>query len=173
MLFRRPGTPRRRKLVILIQALVLLALFLGLRMWAHRDMVSGPAPEITTHLISGENFSTRDYKGKAWMLHFWADWCAICKAEQGAIPSVAEHWPVITVAMQSGSRPDVEDYLRNRSLDWNTIVDESGALAKRYGVTAVPATFIIDSDGIIRFSEMGYSTSWGLRFRLWLTNNIY
>ncbi len=170
MLLRRPGSTRRRWLVFLIQALVLLMLYLGLKLWMQRDMVSGQVPDLTTHLVSGERFSPHDYAGRVWLLHFWAEWCAICAAEQGAISSVAAKWPVVTVAMQSGDRLAVEDYLRDNGLDWQTIVDQTGAISKRFGVSAVPASFVIDSSGKIRFREMGYTTSWGLRFRLWLAS---
>jgi peroxiredoxin len=172
MLLRRPGSPRRRKIVLLIQILIFFSLFIGLKLWMQREMISGEAPEITTHLVSGETFSVRDLRGEVFLLHFWAEWCPICKAEQGAITSVAARWPVITVAMQSGDRLQVEDYLRQRQLEWKTIVDESGALAKRFGVSAVPASFIIDKEGKIRFHEMGYTTSWGLRLRLWLAQML-
>lgn len=170
MLFRRPGDPRRRWKVLLVQALILLLIYIGLRTWMQRDMVSGPVPEFTAHLISGEVFSPRDYAGKTWLLHFWAEWCPICRAEQGAITSVMSRWPVITVAMQSGDRIAVEDYLREHGLEWPTVLDQSGSLAKRFGVDAVPSSFVIDANGQIRFRETGYTTSWGLRFRLWLAD---
>jgi thiol-disulfide isomerase/thioredoxin len=172
MLLRRPGSTRRRWIVFLIQALIMLLLYVGLKTWMQRDMVAGQIPDLTAHLVSGEPFSPRDLEGEVWLLHFWAEWCAICRAEQGAISSVADAWPVITVAMQSGDRLAVEDYLRENGLDWPTIVDQSGAIAKRFGVSAVPASFIVDGSGKIRFREMGYTTSWGLRFRLWLTTLI-
>ncbi len=172
MLLRRPGSTRRRRLVLLIQALVLLLLYFGLKAWMQRDMVSGQVPDLTTHLVDGQQFSPRDLEGQAWLLHFWAEWCPICRAEQGAITAVAQRWPVITVAMQSGDRLAVEDYLRANGLDWKTIVDQTGTISKRFGVNAVPASFVIDGSGKIRFRETGYTTSWGLRLRLWLASII-
>ncbi len=172
MLLRRPGSTRRRWLVLLIQALVLLLLYLGLKSWMQRDMVSGQVPDLTAHLVDGSRFSPRDLEGRVWLLHFWAEWCPICRAEQGAISAVARRWPVVTVAMQSGDRLAVEDYLRANGLDWQTIVDQTGAIAKRFGVDAVPASFVIDGSGKIRFRETGYTTSWGLRLRLWLASLV-
>jgi len=172
MLLRRPGSTRRRGIVFLIQALIMLLLYIGLKTWMQRDMAEGQIPELTTHLVSGEQFSPLDLEGRTWLLHFWAEWCGICNAEQGTISAISSDWPVITVAMQSGDRLVVEDYLEAKGLDWKTIVDQSGAISKRFGVSAVPASFIIDGSGKIRFHEMGYTTSWGLRFRLWLASLI-
>jgi peroxiredoxin len=51
-----------------------------------------------------------------------------------------------------------------------TLLDPEGAVLSRYGVQGVPATFIIDRDGEIRFRVMGLSSEWGLRLRLWAAN---
>jgi alkyl hydroperoxide reductase subunit AhpC len=56
--------------------------------------------------------------------------------------------------------------------NWVTIVDNDGELARQYGVIGVPTSYILDSEGSIRFSEVGMSSAWGLRFRLWLAEKF-
>jgi alkyl hydroperoxide reductase subunit AhpC len=46
--------------------------------------------------------------------------------------------------------------------------DPEGALSRRYGVSAVPVTFVIDAGGKVRFVTRGYTSGLGLRLRLWL-----
>jgi peroxiredoxin len=53
-------------------------------------------------------------------------------------------------------------------LSFTVLMDESGVLARRWGVRGVPATFIIDSEGRVDYAGQGYSTELGLRLRLWL-----
>jgi len=48
-----------------------------------------------------------------------------------------------------------------------------GVIGAEYGVSGVPASFVVDSAGIIRFAEVGYTTEWGLRARLWLNRILY
>jgi thioredoxin-related protein len=48
------------------------------------------------------------------------------------------------------------------------INDPDGALAAAWGVRGVPTFFVVDSQGMIRFREVGYTTGLGLRWRLWL-----
>jgi len=168
-MFLRRKNPRRHPiLAILIQVIIFIGLYFALRTWMQREMISGPAPETTAIALSGETLSLRQYRGEPLLLHFWASWCKICKFEQGAIASIEKDWPVLTVAMQSGDKKEVATFLKEHDLEWETLVDESGALAKQYGVTGVPASFVIDGQGQIRFKEVGYTTSWGLRARLWL-----
>ncbi len=74
--------------------------------------------------------------------------------------------------MQSGNAAEVSQYLLEHSLHFPVIIDEEGDLARRYGVVGVPASFVIDGLGDIRFSEVGYTTGMGLRVRLWWAGQI-
>lgn len=68
--------------------------------------------------------------------------------------------------MQSGSAGDVRRHLRKESLAFPVINDAEAAIAAQWGVRAVPATFVVDTDGQVRFLGVGYSTGQGLRMRL-------
>jgi len=48
--------------------------------------------------------------------------------------------------------------------------DADNQISARWGVQAVPASFIVDTDGKIRYVEIGYTTGIGLRLRLWLAS---
>jgi len=161
------STPRR-VLSLALQALFFIAIYWVVRGWTVAGMASGSAPRFVATDLHGERVSLADYRGRPLLLHFWASWCRICKFEEGAVSSVAESWPVLTVAMQSGDDEQVRRFMQERGLDWRTIVDETGELAKRFGVRGTPAHFILDGNGRVRYREMGYTTSWGLKLRLWL-----
>jgi len=161
--------PRARKaLIIVLELMLIAAVYFGVRAWMQRDMPSGAAPPLAGLTVQGETVRLADYRGEPVLLHFWASWCGICRLEQGSIQDIHEDWPVLTVAMQSGDAREVAEHLRAEGLDWTVVLDEEGELARRFGVRGVPTTFIIDGDGMIRFRESGYSTEWGLRTRLWL-----
>ena len=169
MLFRATNrSTRRRVIVLFLEVLVFLLIYFGLRAWMQRDLVAGTAPAIQAADMSGSTVSLQDFQSKPVLLHFWASWCKICRLEQGVISSIAEKWPVLTVAMESGTNEQLEDFMRRHNLDWQTINDEAGRIADHYGVAGVPTSFIIDSGGKIRFRESGYTTAAGLNLRLWL-----
>jgi thioredoxin-related protein len=63
---------------------------------------------------------------------------------------------------------EVEAHLTERERELDVVNDPDGALARRYGVRAVPSTFIIDRDGQIVFRKQGYAPPLELRLRLWL-----
>lgn len=93
----------------------------------------------------------------------------MCELEQDTITALNKDWKVITVAFQSGGEEEVKRYVERKGLqNWPVIVDEEGKLAAQYGVKGVPASYIVDEEGTIRFREVGLTSSWGLRLRLWL-----
>ena len=147
---------------------MLLVLIVGIRAWQQSGTASGPAPALAGELLDGKPVSLAAFAGRPVLVHFWATWCPICRAEQGSIDTLARDVPVITVAMQSGDRDAVVQHLRKEELSFPVLNDPAGEIAAQWGVRAVPASFIVDGAGQIRFLEIGYTTGVGLRLRLWL-----
>ena len=158
--------------------LILVALFIGISLWQNRDLPSGPAPALAGMRNDGVFESLqrkvdvtagnpRGAGRTVTLVAFWATWCPVCRAEEGNIEAVARDWPVVSVAMQSDDATAITRYLRQRGLNLPAIVDETGELARTWNVSGVPAHFIVDAAGNIRFRVVGYATEWGLRARLW------
>lgn len=159
--------PRRRWLRWSAEALLVVLLLAGVRAWQQRGAASGPAPALAGELLDGSAYSLAAAQSRPVLVHFWATWCAICRAEQGSIDAVAREHPVVTVAMQSGSAADVRRHLHKESLRFAVLNDPEGVIAARWGVRSVPSSFIVDAQGQVRFLEVGYTTGIGLRLRLW------
>lgn len=156
-----------------INVLLFVMLVAGIRAWQQRDMVSGAAPALQGVTLAGQTYTLPAHPRQPVLVHFWASWCSICRAEQNSIAAIAHDNPnVITIAMQSGSPEAVVRYMREQGIDFPVVNDPDGSLAGTWGVHAVPASFIIAPDGRIRFVEIGYTTGVGLRLRLWLAGVV-
>lgn len=163
--------PKRKKHRWLIDATIILAIFIAINWWQARDTASGPAPALIGETIDGELLDLDQYQGKPVLVHFWATWCAVCKLEEGMVNSIAQDHAVVTVAMQSGSDAEVADHVRSRELNNFTVLnDEKGVLSNRWGVSAVPTSFVIDAKGEIAYTVVGLSTGPTLRARLALVD---
>ncbi|PID50242.1 MAG: protein disulfide oxidoreductase [Proteobacteria bacterium] len=170
---KRKSSRKRRWGVWGLELVVIIAVVFGVRAWQQRTLIDGVAPAFDEMSLAGKAIVLEDFKGRPVMLHFWSDWCSVCELEQLGINKIIEKWPVITVAYSSGEADEVQRYLEKRKLThWTVLVDNDGDLAKLYGVNGVPTTFVIDADGNIRFREVGLSSSWGLRLRLWLAERL-
>lgn len=166
-----PAPPSRRRFGLPVEIWIFLVAFVALQFWQGRDMQAGTMPPIAGQLADGRPTSIeamlREAGGKPLLLYVWSATCPICRAEEGTIAALAEDWPVMTLAMQSGNAEAVAKLMQERKLAYPALVDARGEIAWALGVRATPAWFIVDRDSAIRFSGMGYTTGWGLRARLW------
>lgn len=162
----RPRRPRRY-VRWLVDAGLIVAVYFGVQLYQTRDAPSGPAPPIAGNLLSGQTIGLAGYAGRPLLVHFWATWCAVCRVERGSIEAIARDYSVVAVASQSGTPAEVAGYVREHGMQAPVMVDEDGVLAARYGVRAFPTSFVVDGKGNIRDVEVGYTTEWGLRLRLW------
>lgn len=152
----------------LLWLLAIAVVFFGIRAWQQQAMPKGMAPPLTGQTIDGRMVSLADYRGKPVLLYFWASWCRICEFEQGSILSLAKDYPLLTVALRSGNELQLRKYMDEHQFHVTAIVDEFGELASRYGVRGTPSAFFIDADGQIRSIEIGYTSEFGMRIRMWL-----
>ncbi len=153
-----------------LQILLALLVLMAIRAIVQRDLVSGMAPMISAQQLDGSPVSLEQFRGAPVLVHFWATWCGICRLEEQSINAIAQDHALVTVAMQSGDNEEIGAYLKEQGLNFPVISDPHGEIASSYGIKGVPASFILDAKGNIRFVEVGYSTEAGLRLRLWLAS---
>ena len=161
---------KKRWVKITLEVLFFVVLFLGIRAYTQRDMISGIAPQIQAITINQQSFDLHSEQQKPVLVHFWASWCGICKLEQSSIDALSKDYKVMTIAMQSGSDEEVQAYLSEHDLSFDVINDVEGDFVSAYGVRGVPTSFVVNSNNEITASEVGYTTGWGLRFRMWLAD---
>ncbi len=124
-------------------------------------------PNIGATLTNGAQFHTKDLKKKPFILHFWATWCPTCKLEISNFENLSKDYQVITVAVNSGTDQEVEQFLKGRNLHLKVINDQEGKLASYFGVKGFPTTFIFDKEKKVLTAEVGYTSTFKLKAWLW------
>lgn len=167
VLFNRYGQlPRRYRWSI--EAILFILLIAGVRAYQAPSVDSGYFPLPESQLLSGANITLEDYAGQPLLVVVWADWCRICRIELPTIHRLTKDYPVITLAMQSGSDDDVRAFLTANNLEGLPVInDSSGYLAQSLGVSVLPTLFVLDAKGEIAFSEVGLTSRWGIKARMW------
>ena len=109
-------------------------------------------------------------KDKPVIIHFWATWCPTCKVEASNIQTISQKYEVLTIAVNSKSDENIKIYLKEHNLKFKVINDEDGFYANKFNISVYPTTLIYDKDKNLVFSEVGYTSTIGLWFRmLWVS----
>jgi thiol-disulfide isomerase/thioredoxin len=131
--------------------------------FADAPAVGKPAPDFTVTMAGplGRRQKLSGYRGKPVALHFWTTWCGPCVRE---LPLIAELTSSksddITVIAVNCQEPEnvAAAFLSRQKLRLNLALDTDGAISARYHINAIPQTFMIDRDGVIRSIQVGSYT---------------
>jgi len=122
-----------------------------------------PPPAFELALLHGG--STRfpeDYPQRLVAIRFWADWCPFCESEMRALEPVFEKYreqglTILAVNVRQ-DRDTAAAFIRKLGVGYPTLLDEDGAVARRYGVLGLPTTYFVDRDGRLIGKIIGEST---------------
>lgn len=163
---------KRLQLLVVYASIFLLSGFVG-NIWMTRNQQTGQIPDISAINLQGQpvNLGVNHLKENPLLIYFFADWCPICKAQHSVISAIDEDYDVLGIAMQSGDIDNVGKYVADQNIGFSVINDENGNISRSFGVNGVPAAFIVDKTGDLKYSTRGYATEAGLRSRLWLADS--
>jgi peroxiredoxin len=134
------------------------------------DLPAGmSAPDFTFTAASGEVEKLSDYKGKPVALHFWTTWCGPCIRELPLISELTESnaGSITVLAVNCGERDDnVRLFLSKNNISLNLIMDKDNAISNLYNINAIPQTWMIDENGVIRSIQVGAYSMKGLNIDL-------
>lgn len=100
------------------------------------------------------------------LIHFWATWCPVCKLEAPNIEKISKNFEVISIATQSGSKKEIQQYMIDNKLTFNVVNDNDGKYSKAFNISVFPTTFIYDKNKELQFTEVGYTTTADLYTRM-------
>ncbi len=139
-------------LVVLLAALG--ALWLPSAPESNGSLLGSAAPPVSLRDLAGNPVSLASFRGRAVALNFWATWCAPCLEE---LPGFAAAWRAsrgrcveLIAVTEDSSRDDASSQAARLELAFPILMDPDGAVARTYGVTGFPQTYLIDAEGKVR-----------------------
>ena len=120
---------------------------------SHTEKIGKPAMDFQAVDLKGQELSLKKFRGQVVLLDFWATWCAPCRAEMPHLKKVYDKYKdqkfeIIGISLDHGQAV-LDSYIEKQNITWPQFLD-NGTVAKMYNVTGIPATFLIDGDGIVR-----------------------
>jgi thiol-disulfide isomerase/thioredoxin len=127
------------------------------------ELIKRPAPPFSVETLDGDEVSLASLEGKVVVLDFWSTWCKPCRQTLPLIQKLHEEMdgrPVKILCMnvweRDAARAGVAPYWKRAGYPMDVGLGSSQD-AKNYGVTGVPALYVIDQSGQIRYQHRGYT----------------
>jgi len=118
-----------------------------------------PAPVLRLSDMDGSQRDLARLRGRWVFVHFWASWCGPCREEMPAIQRMTERLadtPLEVVLVNTAeSEDDVFSFLGLVAPDLSTLMDSDGAITEQWGPHGLPATFLVDPKGVVRYRALG------------------
>jgi cytochrome c biogenesis protein CcmG/thiol:disulfide interchange protein DsbE len=130
------------------------------------DLIPSPregflAPDFTLERIDGETLTLSDLRGRVVVINFWASWCPPCRAEMPALQEVYENnrgqgLGILAVnATYQDQEAEAKALANEMDLSFPILLERTGEMAREYQLRAMPSTFFIDREGVIRKVILG------------------
>lgn len=116
-----------------------------------------PAKPFKLKDIDGKEVSLKDFIGKTVYLDFWASWCGPCIYDMKFMETIKAKFQDEIVFIQISLDNDAEWREAIKMYDVKGInlrVDENSIITKNYGVTGIPAYYLIDKKGNFAVSQV-------------------
>lgn len=117
------------------------------------------APDFTLPALDGSSYTLSDIHDRPVLINFWATWCAPCRSEMPVIEAAYQAHKsngLIVLAVDVEENPEVaEAFAGWLGITFPVLDDGSGEISRRYRVTALPTSFFVDVDGVVRAWQAG------------------
>lgn len=127
------------------------------------------APDFSFTLADGTTQKLSDLRGKRVLLNFWATWCLPCVEEMPAMQQALDEAAsdLVILAVNRNELPEaISRFAPKVDVTFPLIADLSGAIGDRYGVSNLPTSYFINSDGTISARQIAALTPATLAERL-------
>jgi peroxiredoxin len=144
-----------------------MSIFRRLRRWlgAHDGMthiVAGnPAPNFSLKSLDGQNFSLADALKKGpIVLSFFKVSCPICKFTYPFLERLFQRYKSDNVTFLGVSQDNAgasRDFTKDFGVTFPIVLDDASyTVSNAYGLSMVPTVFLVEPDGTVKVSSMGF-----------------
>ena len=118
-----------------------------------------PAPALKLDNLDGEPWDITESRGHWIFVHFWASWCGPCRREMPTIQKLTEKLQdeqlEIVMVNTAETEDEVFSFLGIVAPDLVPLMDTDGLVTEAWQPRGLPATFMVDPQGRLRYLALG------------------
>ena len=131
---------------------------LGARNELPSALINKPFPEFQARLLESPEttLSREDLLGRPTLINVWATWCPTCLSEHEQLMQIAASTDVVIVGVNYKDQPNkAKQWLAQYGNPYRWVLDDrDGLLGIEMGVYGAPETYLVDSEGVIRYRHV-------------------
>lgn len=108
----------------------------------------------------GQPLSWQALRGKVVYVDFWASWCTSCVQSFPFLNAMAkelsEQGLVVVGVNLDEDRADATAFLSKHPVGFSVMTDAANSCPQAFGVEGMPAAYLIDRKGNIRYQHLGF-----------------
>ena len=126
-----------------------------------RVEVGAPAPAYAAVALNGDSVSLASLRGTVVLFNIWATWCHPCRAEIPELRALHEKYrsrglELVGVSVDADGTDDaIRSFMQEFRMTYPIWRDPDERVSTRFLAVGVPATFLIDRDGVLRWRRTG------------------
>lgn len=143
-------------------AILLLGVLASCRPAADAGAVIGRrAPAYSATTLAGDSVSTTALRGKVVLLNVWATWCAPCREEIPYLQALhqqhgAQGLEVVGVSVDArGQDESIQGFMKDFGMTYPIWRDPDERVQSLFLSLGVPASYLIDREGVLRWRRLG------------------
>lgn len=174
MSIEKADLPLSRRLIGWIKQCVLWLLLVivvtsGIDIWRGKDIARDHLPQLEGVTLAGTEVDINTLsKNSAVLVYFWGTWCPVCNFVSPAVNQIAASYPVVSIAVSSGSDDKLNKYLQHKGYRFETINDSESLIAKDWSLSVTP-TLMVFKEGKLEHFTTGFTSLPGLWWRMMFT----
>jgi cytochrome c biogenesis protein CcmG, thiol:disulfide interchange protein DsbE len=122
-------------------------------------LVGKPGPTFGAVRVGGGAFDLTAERGHLVVVFFWATWCDPCRKAFPQLAKLAEKYrdQITIVGVSEDDDPNgIEEFVAIYDGTFDVVWDEGKQFAGKWQPKAMPASFVVDAGGVVRFVHLGY-----------------